>query len=149
MSLNVTSNAFAANQTIPVEYTCDGSETSPPLSWSNVPKGTKSVAILVEDPDAPSGTFTHWLVTGIPPTTTALPAGALPAGASVATNDTGKAGYAGPCPPSGRHHYHFKVYALDTTLPKPRTKAEFLSAIKGHVLDQGELVATYQRPGGR
>lgn len=149
-ALTVTSSAFSANETIPIEYTCDGSETSPPLSWSGVPADAKSVALLVEDPDAPKGTFTHWLVTDIPATTTSLDkAAAPPAGAMVAKNDKGGSGYAGPCPPTGRHHYHFRVYALDKTLGKAMTRSELLSAIKGHVLAQGDLVGTYQKQASR
>jgi len=145
-SLTVTSSAFSANGAIPAEYTCDGSETSPPLSWSGVPSTAKSIAILVEDPDAPKGTFTHWLVTDIPTTTSSLDKGASPpAGAMAAKNDKGNTGYAGPCPPTGQHHYHFRVYALDKTLGKITTRAELQSAIKGHVLAQGELVGTYQK----
>jgi Raf kinase inhibitor-like YbhB/YbcL family protein len=145
-SLTVTSSAFSANGAIPTEYTCDGSETSPPLAWSGVPSGARSVAILVEDPDAPKGTFMHWLVTDIPSATTSLDKGAsLPDGAMAAKNDKGNTGYAGPCPPTGQHHYHFRVYALDKTLGKITTRAGFQSAIKGHVLAQGELVGTYQK----
>ncbi|HEX5059636.1 MAG TPA: YbhB/YbcL family Raf kinase inhibitor-like protein [Kofleriaceae bacterium] len=145
-SLTVKSSAFANNAAIPAEYTCDGSETSPPLSWSNVPAGTKSVAILVDDPDAPMGTFTHWLVTGIPPSTTSVDKGAaIPAGAMAQKNDKGKDGYAGPCPPSGRHRYRFHVYALDIAKPKSMTRSAFLAEINGHTLAAGELVGTYQR----
>jgi Raf kinase inhibitor-like YbhB/YbcL family protein len=147
-SLTVTSSAFKANEAIPSEYTCDGAEKSPPLSWSNVPAGAKSIAILVDDPDAPMGTFTHWIVTNIPPSETSLSAaGSLPQGATSAKNDKGASGYAGPCPPSGKHHYHFHVYALDTTIAKPSGRAAFLKAIDGHVLADGELVATYERQG--
>jgi len=149
-SLTVTSSAFSANGTIPAEYTCDGSQTSPPLSWSGAPADAKSIAILVEDPDAPKGTFTHWLVTDIPTTTTSLDKGAsLPDGAMAVKNDKGDAGYAPPCPPTGRHHYHFRVFALDKTLGKITTRSEFLSAIKGHVLAQGDLIGTYQKQASR
>jgi Raf kinase inhibitor-like YbhB/YbcL family protein len=145
--LQVSSSAFAANQPIPPEYTCDGAQKSPPLRWSNVPKGTRSIAVLVEDPDAPKGNFTHWLVTGIPPTATSLPAGgALPQGAMAAKNGKGETGYTGPCPPSGRHRYFFRVYALDTTLGRsPQNKDELMSAIDGHVLAEGQLIGTYQK----
>jgi len=147
-SLTVTSSAFKANEAIPSEYTCDGAEKSPPLSWSNVPSDAKSIAILVDDPDAPKGTFTHWIVTNIPPSETSLSAaGSLPQGATAAKNDKGSAGYAGPCPPSGKHHYHFHVYALDKTIAKPASRADFMKAIDGHVLADGELVATYEREG--
>lgn len=150
MSLKVTSTAFSENGAIPKDHTCDGRDISPPLSWSGVPKDAKSIAVLVDDPDAPKGTFTHWLVTGIPPTTTSLPAGgALPERAVAAKNDMGRSGYAGPCPPSGRHHYHFHVYALDLPLHKAMSRTELQAAIRGHVLAEGELVGTYQRHASR
>lgn len=143
-TLTVTSTAFEAGKAIPAEYTCDGGEKTPPLSWSNVPAQAKSIAILVEDPDAPKGTFTHWMVTNIPPTETSLSEnGSLPQGAVAAKNDKGATGYAGPCPPSGTHHYHFRVFALDKTLAHTTSRAEFLHAIKGHVLAQGDLMGTY------
>jgi hypothetical protein len=150
MKLQVTSEAFKPNAAIPEEYTCEGAETTPPLAWSRTPKGTKSIAILVEDPDAPGGTFTHWLVTGIAPTTTSLAAGAkLPEGAVAEKNDKGAEGYAGPCPPNGRHHYAFHVYALDISLAKSMTKSDFKGAIDGHVLAEGELVGTYEKAKSR
>lgn len=147
-SLEVTSTAFANNQAIPTDYTCEGTDsataTAPPLAWSKVPAATKSIAILVDDPDAPKGTFTHWLVTNIPATTTSI-TGSLPRGAIAAKNDKGATGYAAPCPPSGLHHYHFRVYALDVSLPEAMTRAEFLSAARGHILATGQLVGTYQK----
>jgi Raf kinase inhibitor-like YbhB/YbcL family protein len=143
--LEVTSQAFAEGESIPSEFTCDSTQSSPPLAWSGIPKDTKSVAILVEDPDAPKGTVTHWLVTGLSPTTTSLDAAApLPAGAIAGKNEKGVAGYMGPCPPTGRHHYHFRVFALDATLTA-KTRATFLPAITGHVLASGELVGTYEK----
>ena len=146
LELEVTSTAFGANEAIPPDYTCNGRSTTPPLSWSKVPSNTRSIAILVDDPDAPKGTFTHWLVTGIPPTTTSLPeGGALPSGAVAAKNGKGSAGYTGPCPPSGRHHYYFHIYALDTAITTPASKSEFLAAIDGHTLAEGALVGTYQK----
>jgi Raf kinase inhibitor-like YbhB/YbcL family protein len=145
-TLTVTSTSFKANEAIPSEYTCDGSQKSPQLSWSGVPSDAQSVAILVDDPDAPKGTFTHWIVTNIPPSESMLSEnGALPQGAVAAKNDKGATGYAGPCPPSGTHHYHFRVYALDKTLAQPASRAAFEKAIKGHVLAQGELVGTYTK----
>jgi Raf kinase inhibitor-like YbhB/YbcL family protein len=142
--LTVTSSAFKANAEIPTEFTCEGSEVSPPLAWSAVPNNTRTIAIFVDDPDAPRGSFTHWLVTNLPSTTTGLLAGAaLPEGAVAAKNDKGNMGYAGPCPPSGRHRYSFHVYALDTSLPHPASKADFFAAIQGHVLAQGELTGVY------
>lgn len=144
--LRVTSNAFAPNGSIPTRYTCEGADVSPPLSWSQVPQGTQSIAILMDDPDAPKGTVTHWILTNIPPETSALRAGTPPPEGAIATmNDIGNRGYAGPCPPSGRHRYRFQVFALDTRIPRPASRAELLSAIEGHVLAQGELVGTYQK----
>jgi Raf kinase inhibitor-like YbhB/YbcL family protein len=143
-SIEVTSTAFTNNNPIPAEYTCDGAETPPPLAWSKVPAATKSIAILAEDPDAPKGTFTHWLVTGIPATATSL-GERLPEGAMAQKNDKGAAGYAGPCPPSGRHHYAFHVYALDIPAPRAATRTAFLKTINGHVLATGELVGTYEK----
>jgi Raf kinase inhibitor-like YbhB/YbcL family protein len=149
-TLDVTSPAFGDNQGIPAEHTCEGNNVSPPLTWSRVPAGTRSIAILVDDPDAPRGTFTHWLVTGISPAVTSLGKGApLPEGALAAKNDMGSAGYAGPCPPSGRHRYQFRVYALDVKLGKAMTRAELLAAIRGHVLATGALVGTYEKQAGR
>jgi Raf kinase inhibitor-like YbhB/YbcL family protein len=145
--LEVTSPAFPADGAIPSKYTCDGSGISPPLSWSNVPDSAKSLAILVDDPDAPNGPFLHWLVTDLPPEVHELDeGGALPHEANVTETDAGTASYYGPCPSSGRHHYRFHVYALDTVLgQRPASRDDFLSAISGHVLDEGELVGCYQR----
>jgi Raf kinase inhibitor-like YbhB/YbcL family protein len=144
-SLEVTSSAFRNNEPIPTQYTCEGDGISPPLAWTDVPANTKSIAILMEDPDAPRGTFTHWLVVGIPPDTKQVEAAAIPRLAQAARNDAGKTGYAGPCPPSGRHHYVFRIYALDVIPAKQLTRARFLEAIRGHVLARGELVGTYAK----
>jgi Raf kinase inhibitor-like YbhB/YbcL family protein len=145
-SLTVTSSAFHANEAIPPEYTCDGTQVPPPLSWSAPPKTTRSIAILVEDPDAPTGGFTHWLVTGLPPTTRSLPVGGtLPDGAVAGKNGKGDVGYSGPCPPTGRHHYHFHVYALETTIPAQASKDDLLAAIDGHILADGQLIGTYEK----
>lgn len=145
-TLTVTSSAFKADEAIPTEFTCEGAEKTPPLSWSNVPSDAKSIAVMVDDPDAPRGTFTHWIVTNIPTSETSLSAGGeLPQGAVAAKNDKGATGYAGPCPPSGKHRYQFHVYALDTTIGHPTGRADFLKAIKGHVLAEGTLVATYEK----
>src|SRR5213075_1329035 len=139
-SLSVTSSAFGSNDAIPAEYTCDGAQMSPPMSWSKVPEDTKSIAILVEDPDAPKGTFTHWIVTGIDPTTTSVAKeGNLPAGAVAMKNSKGATGYAGPCPPTGTHHYHFRVFALDEAKVKATTREQFLNEVKNHTLASGEL----------
>jgi len=117
---------------IPSAYTCDGARKSPPLAWSAVPPEAKSIAVLVDDPDAPNGPFTHWIVTDIDPTQTSLPAD--------------QPGYAAPCPPSGTHHYRFHVYALDIKIAHAANRAALLKAIEGHVLAEGELVGTYERP---
>lgn len=144
--LDVTSTAFKNNDAIPAEYTCEGGGTAPPLTWSRVPSAAKSIAILVDDPDAPKGTFTHWLVTGIPPTTTSLDKGGeLPAGAMASKNGKGEAGYTAPCPPTGRHRYRFDVFALDIAAPKATSRADFLTEINGHIVAKGELVGTYQK----
>jgi hypothetical protein len=144
--LTVTSSAFSANGAIPDEYTCAGSSVSPQLAWSNTPASAKSVAILVEDPDAPKGTVVHWLVTGIDPAMSAISRATVPDGAMQAKNEKGALGYMGPCPPAGApHHYHFHVYALDTTPARAANKADFMTQIKGHVVAEGELVGTYQK----
>jgi hypothetical protein len=146
LDLTVSSPAFAANEAIPSQYTCDGGQNTPTITWSEVPKDTKSVALLLDDPDAPKGTFTHWLMTNISPSTSTVGPGTTPPeGAALAKNDKGEMGYTGPCPPSGTHHYHFRVFALDTTIAPPANRAAFMKAIKGHVLAQGELVATYSK----
>ena len=145
-TLQVSSTEFASNGDIPTDFTCEGSNISPPLAWSTVPAATKSIAILVEDPDAPKGTVTHWLVTGIAPTTTSIgKEGNLPAGAVSMKNVKGETGYTGPCPPSGRHHYHFRVFALDVAKVKAATREDFLSEIKHHTLAAGDLVGMYQK----
>lgn len=148
-NLRVTSTAFGPNGAIPIEYTQDGADTPPPLAWSEVPSGTKSVAILVEDPDAPRRTFVHWIVANIPPDVTELPGGDwLPPGAVEGMNDYGEESWRGPNPPAGRHRYVFRVFALDLAPRKPGiTKPELMSAIKGHILAQGELVGTYDKSG--
>jgi Raf kinase inhibitor-like YbhB/YbcL family protein len=145
-TIKVTSSAFKMNEAIPAQYTCEGANKSPPLAWSNVPKNAKSVALVVEDPEAPKGTFTHWLVTDLPVSETSLAADAqIPQGAVAAKNDKGETGYTGPCPPSGVHHYHFHVYALDKEIGPQQSQSDFLSAIRGHVLAEGDLIATYEK----
>jgi Raf kinase inhibitor-like YbhB/YbcL family protein len=150
-TLRVSSPAFGANGSIPPQFTSDGSDVSPPLSWSTPPPGTKSVAILVEDPDAPDPaaprrTWVHWIVTGIAPSVTTLD-GVLPPGAVQGQNDWGQHRWMGPNPPIGRHRYFFRVYALDIPLgAAAMRKPEFLAAIKSHILAQGELIGTYEKP---
>jgi Raf kinase inhibitor-like YbhB/YbcL family protein len=144
--LDVQSPAFAAGGDIPREYTCDGLDRAPPLVWSHAPRDTRSVAILVEDLDAPQGTLTLWLVTGIAPQIHSLAVGGLlPDGALVAEDDLGKAGWFGPCPSSGTHHYAFHVYALDTALDRAMSRADFERFIDVHALASGDLVAVYRR----
>ena len=136
--LAVTSTAFAAGAEIPTEHTCDGADTAPPLQWSGAPATTKSYTLIVDDPDAPGKTWVHWVLVDIPGTSPQ-------SGGTAGTNDFGKAAWGGPCPPSGRHRYYFKVYALDTTLGKAGSKADIEAAMKGHIVAQGELVGTYQK----
>jgi Raf kinase inhibitor-like YbhB/YbcL family protein len=156
MAFVLTSPAFADNSAIPKQYTCEGADMSPPLNWSNAPPGTKSLALIVDDPDAPDPrapkmTWVHWVIQNIPPHVQSLPADAgkrgLPAGALQGLNDWKRTGYGGPCPPIGRHRYFHKLYALDTVLSGPEhpTKAELLSALTGHVLAETQLVGTYQK----
>lgn len=149
-TLHVSSPAFPNGASIPAEYTCSGPGTIPPLSWSGVPTEAGSLALIVDDPDAPSGTFVHWVAYGIPPTATGVPRGGpLPAGSVSGVNSTRHAGYFGPCPPKGNgpHHYHFKLYALDGSfsLAPGATKATLLAAMKGHVLAAGETVGVFER----
>jgi Raf kinase inhibitor-like YbhB/YbcL family protein len=156
MSLVLTSSAFVAGGEIPSLYTCEGRDVSPPLSWSGVPDGAKSLALIVDDPDAPDPkapkmTYVHWVLYNIPPTTRELPeavvARDLPPGTGEGRNDWKRTGYGGPCPPIGRHRYFHKLYALDRVLPDlgTPTKAELEAAMRGHVLEQAELMGTYQK----
>jgi Raf kinase inhibitor-like YbhB/YbcL family protein len=156
VSLKITSTAFEPGGSIPSKYTCEDRDVSPPLAWSGAPPGTKTFALIVDDPDAPDPAkpqrvYVHWVVCNLPATTTALPENAskkgLPTGAVQGKNDWGKAEYGGPCPPIGRHRYFFKLYALDTEvtgLSSP-TKGDLERAMKGHVLDSTELIGTYQK----
>jgi len=152
MNLTVTSPAFTNEGMIPSKYTCDGRDVSPPLSWSGGPDGTKSYALIADDPDAPAGTWVHWVIYDIPQDTTSLPE-AVPAGKTLkngavqGTNDFRRYGYGGPCPPGGTHRYYFKVYALDILIGKGPglTKKQLLNAMEGHILAQGELMGKYSR----
>ena len=156
MTLELTSPAFSHNDPIPAIYTCDGRDISPPLSWSSLPAGTRSLALIVEDPDAPDPkaprmTWIHWMLYNIPAETAGLTentaAGNLPAETLEGLNNWGRTGYGGPCPPVGRHRYFFKLYALDTELPdlNQPNKEKLLQAMQNHILDQAELIGTYQR----
>ena len=155
MPLLLTSPAIPPGGMIPPQYTADGWDISPPLSWSGVPAGTKSLVLVVEDPDAPHGTFYHWAAYDIPPGAVGLPQGfraGVPATFRQARNDFGTAGYAGPCPPSGSgpHHYHFELLALshpDLSLPSNPTVTQVIQAAAPYVIARAELVGSYQRPG--
>ena len=154
MPLSLLSPAFSDHSPIPVEHTCDGADLAPALGWSGAPPHTASYALIVDDPDAPDPaapqrTYVHWVLFNIPPGTTGLDmgvtAGTLPQGTGEGTNDWGRTGYGGPCPPIGRHRYFFKLYALDivlTGLGTP-TKADVERAMEGHVLERAELVGVY------
>ncbi len=143
--ISISSTAFANNSSIPAKYSCEGENINPPLSISNLPAGTKSLALVVHDPDAPvKGGFTHWIMWNIKPETVISE---NYSGAEQGTNGTGKNGYIGMCPPSGTHHYHFIVYALDTrlNLNKSTNKADLEKAIQGHILAQEDLVGLYRK----
>jgi Raf kinase inhibitor-like YbhB/YbcL family protein len=156
MGPTITSSAFSQNGEIPAKYTCDGKDVSPPLAWSGLPAGTKSLALIMDDPDAPDPaapkmTWVHWVLYNIPPGATGLPegvkSGELPKGTKEGLNDWRRPGYGGPCPPIGRHRYFHKLYALDVVLPElgKATKQDLERAMKGHVLASAELVGTYKR----
>ncbi|MHB8454443.1 MAG: YbhB/YbcL family Raf kinase inhibitor-like protein [Acidiferrobacterales bacterium] len=156
MTFTIVSTAFSAHGDIPAKYTCDGADVSPPLSWSGLPAGTKSLALIMDDPDAPDPakpkmTWVHWVLYNIPPGTATLPedvkTGELPGGTREGLNDWQRTGYGGPCPPAGRHRYFHKLYALDIVLPdlnRP-TKAVLEKAMRGHVLAEQKLIGTYER----
>ena len=156
-TMELTSSAFIQFADIPAKYTCDGSDQSPPLTWSGVPAGTKSLALIVDDPDAPDPaaprmTWVHWVLYNIPSGVTGLAEGKshsaeLPPGTREGLNDWNLEGYGGPCPPVGRHRYFHKLYALDTVLPGMNlpTKATLEKAMQGHILAHGELVGYYRK----
>lgn len=152
MNIKVTSSAFAEGGMIPKQYTCDGKDVSPPLAWDGVPATAKTIAIICDDPDAPMGTWVHWVLFNLPASTKELTENVptkkvLPNGAKQGTNDFGRIGYGGPCPPGGTHRYYFKVYALDCELKLDAgaTKAQLLKAMEGHVLAEGQLMGKYKR----
>jgi Raf kinase inhibitor-like YbhB/YbcL family protein len=166
LTIALRSPAFADGGMIPREYTCDGAGGSPPLEWSGVPEAARGLALIVDDPDAPMGTFSHWVVVDLPPRIgglkAAVPAGAVvppssmiaaggaapEAGARQGKNDFGDVGYGGPCPPGGTHRYFFRLYALDAPLGlagKSPTRPEVLAAVKGHILAEGRLIGRYAR----
>ena len=156
MSLTLTSPSFQPQGEIPAEFTCQGADTSPALAWSGAPEGTRSLVLIVDDPDAPDPaapkmTWVHWVLYDLPADSTGLPQGvdpaALPAGTRQGLNDWKRTGYGGPCPPIGRHRYFHKLYALDTTLAGlgSPTKTQVEQAMVGHVLAKTELVGTYEK----
>ena len=144
--MKITSSAFNDGGNIPSKFTCDGSNTSPPLQLTSLPPGVKSLVLIADDPDAPGGLFTHWLVWNIAPQPNSIAEGTAPKGVH-GTNDFGKSGYGGPCPPSGTHRYSFKIFALDGELDlrSGAKRSQVDAAIKGHVVAQGELVGRYSR----
>ncbi len=152
MQIKLTSTAFEQGGMIPKRYTCDGTDVSPPLAWTAVPEGIKSIALICDDPDAPMGTWVHWVLFNLPANMKELPESVPPqerleTGAIQGTNDFRKIGYGGPCPPGGTHRYYFKLYALDTelNLQAGATKKELLKAMEGHILAEGQLMGKYKR----
>jgi hypothetical protein len=150
--MEIRSSSFKAGESIPPRFTCDDTGISPPLSWSNVPPGTKSFALIVDDPDASSITWVHWILYNIPATQRDLPENipntvTLGNGEGQGMNDSGDFGYSGPCPPSGTHRYYFKLFALDTKLDLKTgiTKKELMKAMEGHILEEGQLMGRYKR----
>jgi len=152
-TISISSNAFEDGTSLPVEHTCDGEDHSPALSWDTIPAGTQSIALIVDDPDAPGKTWVHWVIYNIPANSTGLPAAVpknktLDDGSLQGKNDFGRIGYNGPCPPPGKpHRYFFRVYALDTTLSlkSGATKSQLEAAMSGHILAQGEMIGKYGR----
>jgi Raf kinase inhibitor-like YbhB/YbcL family protein len=154
MALTLHSTAFSHQAEIPPRYTCQGENVSPPLNWSGLPPGTRSLVLIVHDPDAPDPaapkmTWVHWLLYNLPPETAGLEEAikTLPSGTEEGLNDWKRTGYGGPCPPIGRHRYFHKLYALDTLLSKLQqpSKAQLESAMQGHILAQAELIGTYRK----
>jgi Raf kinase inhibitor-like YbhB/YbcL family protein len=150
MAIQLKSSAFAEGKLIPIRYTCDGADISAPLAWSGLPAGTKSLALVCDDPDAPRGTWVHWVVYDLPGTLEELPEGVAPTpdleqGGRQGRNSFGHFGYGGPCPPSGTHRYFFRLYALDAFLDLPSgiAKDRLLRAMNGHILGEAELMGRY------
>lgn len=145
--LRISSPVFESNGVIPKKYTCDGADVNPPLTFENIPSAAKSLALIVDDPDAPVGTWVHWVLWNIAPGTAEIKEQSIPPGALQGMNDFRKHDYGGPCPPSGTHRYFFKLYALDATLPLAAgaKKADIEKAMKGHIVAQAEVVGLYRR----
>ena len=151
-AMDLNSSAFNSGEMIPSKYTCDGVDISPPLEWDSVPTGTKSFTLICDDPDAPMGTWVHWVYYDIPPEIKALPENVAPKehpanGGKQGTNDFRKIGYGGPCPPSGTHRYYFKLYALDVMLniASGATKKQLLKEMENHILGEAQLMGKYKR----
>lgn len=152
MNINLRSSAFENDGLIPSKYTCDGENISPNLNWDNLPSGTKTLAIILNDLDAPSGDFVHWIIYNIPSNVKNLQENLrttfnTPDEVRIGTNSFGRIGYGGPCPPSGTHHYHFNIYALNTILHLDvgATKKELMTAMNGHIISEGLLIGKYTR----
>jgi Raf kinase inhibitor-like YbhB/YbcL family protein len=153
VTILVSSSAFVEEGLIPAKYTCEGEDISPPLRWSQPPPGTRSIALICDDPDAPGGAWVHWVLYGLPPSVTELPEAIptkeiLPSGARQGINDFKRIGYGGPCPPPGApHRYFFRVYALgsEIDLPSGATKEDLLGAMQGQILAEGRLMGKYKR----
>jgi Raf kinase inhibitor-like YbhB/YbcL family protein len=153
MAMTIISSVFRAGEVIPTKYSCEGANVSPPVQWDGVPAGARSLALICDDPDAPMGTWVHWVLYNLPTSVPYLPervpaSEMLSSGAKQGVNDFKRIGYGGPCPPPGKtHRYYFKLYALDVELAlKPRaTKQELLRAMEGHILAEAQLMGTYQR----
>ncbi len=145
--MKLTSSVFENKGSIPSKYTCDGEDINPPLNLSDVPDDTESLVLIVDDPDAPGKTWDHWIVWNIPATVSEIEEDSVPEGAVQGMNDFGKQPYGGPCPPSGTHNYHFKLYALDAELNLDSSvkKQDVFKAMEGHILEEAELVGKYQR----
>ncbi|NOZ80285.1 MAG: YbhB/YbcL family Raf kinase inhibitor-like protein [DPANN group archaeon] len=143
--MQLTSPVFANNEKIPAKYSCEGEDINPPLKIDNIPEGTRTMALIMDDPDAPAGTWDHWIVFNIP-VTTSIPEDVKTLGVS-GMNSWGRTGYGGPCPPSGTHRYFFRLYALDQELPLQQgaSKEELVQAMEGRIIDQAELMGTYTR----
>ncbi len=146
-AVTITSTAFENNGNIPVKYTCDGDDVNPPLIIKDIPPGTESIALIADDPDAPMGTWVHWVVWNIPPDTREIGEDSVPSGAQQGINDFRKHDYGGPCPPSGTHRYFFKAYALDRALDLSENsrKEDLEKAMKGHVLAEALIIGLYKR----
>jgi Raf kinase inhibitor-like YbhB/YbcL family protein len=150
--MKLTSSAFTEGAMIPVKYTCDGQNISPPLAWTDVPGGTRALALIYDDPDAPAGLWVHWVVFNLPRDATGLPEGVPPdktlaIGGVQGMNSGRRLGYGGPCPPSGTHRYYFKLYALDNALSlgSNATAKDLQAAMKGHILAETQLMGRYTR----